>query len=325
MKRGLVLGKFLPPHTGHLYLLEFARNFCSDLTVVVGTLASEPIDGALRHAWMRELCPGAKVLHLTDENPQSPEQHPEFWAIWRASLRRILPQPPDLVFASERYGERLAHELEARFVIVDPARCAVPVSGTAVRANPLAHFDHLPLCVRAHYALRVSIFGPESTGKSTLAAQLAEHYRTQWVPEYARAFLEHRAGDVRAEDMVTIARGQGAAEDALARAANRILFCDTDPLATQIWSAALFDQVPDAVTQAAQGRVYDLTLLLDTDVPWVADSVRYLPEDRARFFGECQRALRAAGRNVVALRGNFERRFALARAAVDALLRERGV
>ncbi|HMR76249.1 MAG TPA: AAA family ATPase [Polyangiaceae bacterium] len=323
MTRGLVLGKFLPPHAGHLYLLEFAQNFCSELTVVVGTLESEPIPGPLRFEWMRELCPRAQVLHLADENPQSPEEHPEFWAIWRGSLQRILPQPPDLVFASERYGERLAHELEAGFVVVDPARTALPVSGSAIRERPLAHFAFLPPCVRAHYALRISIFGPESTGKSTLSAQLAEHYQTQWVPEYARAFLEHRAGDLRDEDMATIARGQACAEDALARSANRILFCDTDPLATQLWSDALFSQVPDVVVQAAAGRSYDLTLLLEPDVPWVADPVRYLPEQRDGFFSACRRALQRADRRVVTLRGNFEQRFVAARAAVDALLEEK--
>ena len=324
MTRGLVLGKFLPPHAGHLYLLEFAKNFSTELTVVVGSLEREPIAGALRMQWMRELCPGARVVHLTDENPQSPEEHPEFWAIWRASLARLLPEPPDVVFASESYGERLAHELEARFVVVDPARSALNVSGSAVRARPLAHFSHLPPCVRAHYALRVSIFGPESTGKSTLAAQLARHYDTQWVPEYARAFLEHRRGDVREQDMALIARGQAAAEDALARAANRILFCDTDPLATQLWSQALFGTAPDDVCAPARGRSYDLTLLLDAGVPWVADSVRYLPEGGARFLDACSRTLEQAGRNVVTLRGSFSERFSAARAAVDALLCQRG-
>ena len=87
MTRGLVLGKFLPPHAGHVYLCEFARNYVDELTIVVGTLAREPIAGTTRFAWMRELFPFDRVVHLTDENPQDPSEHPAFWDIWRASLR----------------------------------------------------------------------------------------------------------------------------------------------------------------------------------------------------------------------------------------------
>src|SRR5688572_12742104 len=98
--RGLVLGKFMPPHLGHLHLVEFARSWVAELVVVVGTLAREPIPGELRHRWMKELAPWAKVVHLTDENPQDPSEHPDFWEIWRASLKRVVPEPIDWVFAS---------------------------------------------------------------------------------------------------------------------------------------------------------------------------------------------------------------------------------
>ena len=131
MTRGMVLGKFLPPHAGHLHLLDFAQRMADELCVVVGTLAAEPISGALRHAWIRELAPAAQVLHLTDENPQHPAEDPDFWGIWRRSLERILPAPVDLVFASEAYGETLAEVLGARFIPVDLERTALPISGTA--------------------------------------------------------------------------------------------------------------------------------------------------------------------------------------------------
>src|SRR5262249_35302247 len=161
-------------------------------------------------------------------NPQDPSEHPEFWHIWRASLLRVLPGAPDFVFASDAYGAKLAEVLGARFVPVDPARSAVPISGTLVRADPLSHWEHLPRPVRAYYAKRVVGFGPESTGKSTLARRLAAHFRTVHVPEFARSWLETAGGRVTPEDMPIIARGQLAAEDALAREANRVLFCDTD-------------------------------------------------------------------------------------------------
>jgi HTH-type transcriptional regulator, transcriptional repressor of NAD biosynthesis genes len=322
MTRGMVLGKFLPPHAGHLYLCEMAERAVDDLAVVVGTLAREPIPGALRHAWMSELLPRSRVLHLTDENPQEPSEHPDFWAIWETSLRRVLPWEPDVVFASERYGERLAAIWGAEFVPVDVARAAIPVSGTRVRERPMEAWPHLPRCVRPWFARRVCIFGPESTGKSTLATALAAHFDTVAVPEYARAHLELRGGALDASDMPRIARRQRAAEEALARSANRLLVADTDPLTTAVWSEALFGRVdPEVAALAAESR-YALTLLLDVDVPWVPDVARYLPGERASFFARCEAALVAHGRRYQILRGSWDERFDAACRAIAPLLED---
>ncbi len=319
MTHGLVLGKFLPPHAGHVYLCEFARRWVDELTIVVGTLAREPIPGELRFAWMKELFPNDRVVHLTDENPQDPSEHPDFWAIWRASLRRVVGREVDVVFASEAYGERLARELGARFVAVDPARSIVPVSGTAIRADPRAHWARVPRCVRPHFVRRVSIVGPESTGKTTLAQRLAAALDTTWVPEWARTLLEAHGSDVAAIDWMDVVRGQIASEEALARDANRTLVCDTDPLATTVWADVLLGACPAGVREAARSRRYDLTLLTSPDVPWVADPVRYLPEGGADFFARMEAALRAHDRRYVILRGTWDEREATARAAIAAL------
>jgi HTH-type transcriptional repressor of NAD biosynthesis genes len=320
MTRGMVLGKFLPPHAGHVYLCEFARRWVDDLTIVVGTLKAEPIPGETRFAWMRELFPFDRVVHLTDENPQDPSEHPDFWSIWQSSLERALPSPPDLVFASDAYGEKLAAVLGARFVAVDPERSVFPVSGTSIRTNPLAHWDQLPRCVRPHFVKRVSVLGPESTGKTTLARALAEKFRTVWVPEWARTLLEQRGGALEGLDWREIVRGQIASEESLARDANRVLICDTDPLVTTVWAEALLGACPAAVSNGAEARRYDLTLLTDADAPWVADSVRYLPKGGRAFFARCEDALQRAGRRYVVLRGTWEERTAQACAAIAEVL-----
>jgi HTH-type transcriptional repressor of NAD biosynthesis genes len=119
MTRGFVLGKFLPPHNGHVHLCETARRMCDELVIVVGSLASEPIPGEQRVAWMRELVPGATVLHLTEELPQLPHEHPEFWKLWRESLRALVGGRVDRVFSSDAYGLRLAAELGATWIPID--------------------------------------------------------------------------------------------------------------------------------------------------------------------------------------------------------------
>jgi HTH-type transcriptional regulator, transcriptional repressor of NAD biosynthesis genes len=317
---GMLLGKFLPPHLGHVYLAEFAGRYVDRLTVVVCSLKREPIPGELRFRWMRELLPFDNVVHLTDELPQEPGEHPDFWALWKASLERVLPRRPDYVFASEDYGAPLAEVLGGRFVPVDRARSAVAVSGTTIRSDPMRHWDFLPRCVRPYFLRRVCVFGPESTGKTTLARRLAEHFSTAWVPEYARTLIEAQGGQVAFEDMERIARGQAASEEALARNGRRVLVADTDVLTTLIWSETLFGRCPDWVREQAQKRSYDLHLLLDVDVPWVADVARYLPENRSGFFERCRQELEARQKPYVILRGGWEQRFSDAVAAIERLI-----
>ena len=321
-KTGMILGKFLPPHRGHTYLVNFARNYVDDLVVVVGTLKNESIPGELRHRWMAELFPDIHVAHLTDENPQHPNEHPDFWNIWRESLKAVLPWKLNVVFASEAYGVRLARELDAEYVPVDPSREIMPVSGTAIRTDPWRHWQFLPDPVRAHYAIRVCVFGPESTGKSILAMKLAQRYQTVFVPEYARTLLELKRGELTQADIPRIARGQISSEDALARNCNRVLFCDTDVLATKIWSETLYGSCPNWIADEADKRICDLYLVTDVDVPWVKDSVRYLPNDRRTFLDSCVRALEGRGRRYVQLSGNWDQRLERAYSAVDQLLRE---
>jgi len=317
-----MLGKFLPPHAGHRYLADFARNYCDELTILVCTLQQEPIDGALRYAWMRRIFPDCRVVHITDDVPQTPAEHPEFWAIWRALVLGAMPEGVDLVFASEDYGFKLAEVLNAEFVPVDPGREMMPVSGTALRENPLKYWRYIPDEVRPYYLKRVCVFGPESTGKSTLSADLARHFDTLYVHEYARPLLDYKDGRCDYADIERIARGQAAAEDALALRANRVLFCDTDALTTTIWSDVFFGKCPDWVLEEAERRTYDLYLLLDVDVPWIDDAQRNLGEADARraFFARCKQALDERGRPYVHIYGPWAERFARAVAAVEQCL-----
>jgi NadR type nicotinamide-nucleotide adenylyltransferase len=316
----MILGKFLPPHRGHVYAVEFARRFCDRLTVLVCSIAREPIPGRLRFGWMRELFPDCDVRHVSDELPQEPGEHPDFWPIWRDVVRRNTPALPRYVFASEQYGHKLSEVLGATFIPVDIGREAMPVSGTAVRTDPMTHWEHIPDCVRPYFVKRVCVFGPESTGKSTLARDLGRHFRTAWVPEFARGLLDHKGGRCDAEDIELIACGQVASEDALARQANRVLICDTDPLTTTIWADVLFGNCPPAVAKLAEERTYDQYLLLDVDVPWVDDAQRFLPHHRREFFDRCEMELKRRGRPYVVVRGGWEERFRTAVGAVEGLI-----
>lgn len=318
----MLLGKFHPPHRGHVYLVDFARRYVDELTVLVCSLQAETIPGRLRWEWLCEMFPRCRVVHVTDENPQEPHEDPEFWSIWHDTIRRVLPEEegPDYVFASEAYGAPLAELLGATWIPVDCDRELVPISGTEIRANPLKHWELLPEVVRPHFLRRVCLFGPESTGKTTLARRLAERFETCWVHEYARPYLALRNDEVHGEDFLPIAKGQAAAEEAMTRCARRVLFADTDALTTALYHEFFIGPVPPWLVLAASEARYDLTLLCDVDCPWTADPQRFFPEERQRHFERFRDALAEHGRPHVLLSGDWEQRFETAVEVVATLL-----
>lgn len=138
---------------------------------------------------------------------------------------------------------------------------------------------------------RISLTGPESAGKSSLAAQLAAHYGTAWVPEHARAYLEAHGPAYALPDLEAIARGQLAAEDAVAAQATGQLFCDTDLLVVKIWAENAFGTCPAWVLAELAKPRYALTLLLAPDLPWAPDPLREHPDPAQRwYFYELYRA-----------------------------------
>lgn len=298
----------MPPHAGHLHLCDFASAYADDLTIMVCSLSTEPIDGALRHAWMSELYPRARVIHWPHDIPQTPEDHPDFWPIWRAAVREIHPEPIDVVFASEPYGVKLAEVLGAEFVPVDPQRAAFPVSGTAVRADPFGNWAFLPAPVRAHYARRVCLFGPESTGKTTLTAALARQFQTSHAPEYGRTYTDYFGVDCTPDDLLRIAAGQTAAIAAAARQSNRVMFTDTDAVMTAVWADMLTGGRPAEL--AGPLPICDLYLLCDIDAPWIDDGTRYFPDQSVRraFMDRCRAELEARGARYHTLSGGWAER-----------------
>jgi HTH-type transcriptional regulator, transcriptional repressor of NAD biosynthesis genes len=320
---GMILGKFMPPHRGHQHLIDRAREYVAELTILVCSLEREPIPGRLRYEWMKEMYPELRVIHVTAENPSTPDEHPDFWEIWTETIRR-LPVKPQAVFTSEDYGDELARRLGARHVAVDPMRRAVPVSATAIRADPYANWAFIPECVRPYFVRRVAIVGPESTGKTTLARRLAAHYQTAWVPEFARQYLDAKdaarpLAGLTPADIAEIARGQVAGEDGRARQANRLLICDTDLLTTRLWSEHFFGTCEDWLCQAASRRRYDLHLLACADTAWVADPHRAAPDSREQFLNRLRGELQLGGRRFVMISGTFDERLRQAIAAIDSL------
>ncbi|MBY8826079.1 AAA family ATPase [Sphingomonas colocasiae] len=313
---GFLLGKFMPPHRGHVLLCETARTLVDRLTILVCWLPDDPVPGPLRLQWMRALFPDCEVIGHDATVPQEPADHPDFWPIWRGIVKTAHPDPIDFVFASDAYGQRLADEVGARFLPVDPERRAAPISGSAVRADPWRHWSDIPAPVRPYYARSICLHGPESVGKSVLSARLAAHFETDLVPEYGRTWCEQFGTDLTMDDLIWIARGHDAMTRAALRQCNRRLILDTDPLMTAAWAEMLFGRRDPWFDR--WDATADLYLLLDTDLPWRDDGTRLFgaPADRARFLEVSRAELERRGVRWAIVDGEGEARFEAALAAI---------
>jgi NadR type nicotinamide-nucleotide adenylyltransferase len=134
---------------------------------------------------------------------------------------------------------------------------------------------------------KIVVTGPESTGKSTLCEQLAANYNTQWVPEYAREYLMNLGRPYTYDDLLIIARGQLQQEDRIvASLQTPLVFIDTDMYVMKVWCEYVFGKCHSFILDEIVNRKYDLYLLCNTDLPWVADELREYPdlESRGRLY-----------------------------------------
>ena len=325
VRRGFLLGKFMPPHAGHISLIDAARRLVDELTILVCWLPDDPIPGESRLGWMRELFPDCRVLGHGEAAPQQPGGSADFWPVWRGIVRSVHPEPIDYVFAGEAYGAELACQVGGLFVPLGGRILGAPsdpiggLTASAVRRDPAGHWPLLPLPVRRHYQQRVCLHGGESTGKSTLAAMLADHFQTVTVGEYGRSHCEVYKDELTANDLQLIADAQQAMIEAAAPWAGPLLLIDTDALMTAAWCEMLLGNRPEAMMRCARA---DLYLLLEPDVPWVDDGTRFFADAarRSQFNSIVEQVLIDAKVRFARISGTFDQRETAAMAAIDALL-----
>lgn len=269
---GVVVGKFMPPHRGHRFLIETALSRCERVVVIVCGKPVDPIPPELRVAWLRELVPAAELLLIDDRYDENDTR------VWAENTMGWLGRAPDVVFTSEDYGERYASMMGARHVMVDRARLTVPCSGTAVRSDPFAMWDFIDPPLKEWFAKRIVIVGAESTGTTTLAVDLADALDTIWVAEYGREYSALKQGRGEAvwnsAEFMEIAREQTRREDAAARESNRILVCDTNVFATVQWHRRYMGTRLPELEEFAQGCRVHLYVLTGDEIPFVQDGLR---------------------------------------------------
>ena len=166
-------------------------------------------------------------------------------------------------------------------------------------------------------SIKVVITGPESTGKSTLSEQLATHFNTSYVPEYARAYLKKTQGVYTEKDLLAIARGQIATEDALLAKNPELLIYDTSLEVLRVWSEWKYSSCDPFILGQARSRIPDLFLLMKPDLPWEADPLRENQYDRDNLYDYYLKTLNEYEAKVVEIYGDGPLRTKMAVNAIN--------
>jgi HTH-type transcriptional repressor of NAD biosynthesis genes len=320
-KHGLVVGKFYPPHLGHSFLIDQAEEKSQKTTVIVAARTTESISPWLRARWIKTMHPRVEVKVIL-----IPEELSDDDSVgWGDYTKRVLAEEKvDAVFTSEDYGDPYSKQLGAVHVLVDKKRATIPISGTLVRRDPIKYAQYLNPVVKAYFVMRIAIVGTDSTGKTTLTRQLAEHFKTCWVPEYGRIYTEGKYTSNRiwkSREFELIADGQLMMEDHLAEDCNGLLFCDTDVMITALWHERYLMSKNSYVESLAKNKTYDLYILTDPNTPFEDDGTRDIGQEnlRYRMHVRITEKLIEGNCNTLSVYGNQEQRLTQAIRAVNSL------
>jgi NadR type nicotinamide-nucleotide adenylyltransferase len=273
---GLTLGKFAPLHQGHQFLIETALAEVDRLIVVIydsPEVTTVPL--TVRANWIRQLYPMVEVLEAWD-GPNQVGDTAEIKGLQERYILGLLAHHQigaiSHFYSSEFYGEHMSQALGAQNRVVDQARIQVPVSATRIRNDPYQQRAFLDQVVYRDLITKVVFVGAPSTGKTTLAAQLAEQYHTCWMPEYGREYWEAHQHERRLTpaQLVEIAEGHLLREERLLPEANRYLFCDTNAITTYMFALDYHGSAEARLITLAEHatRRYDLVFLCGDDIPY---------------------------------------------------------
>ena len=311
--RGLTLGKFAPLHRGHQHLIDTALAEVDALVVIIyDAPETTGIPLNVRAGWLRRLYPQVEVIEAWDgptdvgDTPEIRQAH-ERYVIERLKVRGVTH-----FYSSEFYGEHMSRALGAMDRRVDPARVAVPISGTQVRADPFVARTFIHPLVYRDLVGNIVLLGAPSTGKTTLSARLAETYGTVWMPEYGREYWEQHQVERRLSmaQLVELAEGHLLREESLLPHANRYLFTDTNAITTAMFSLAYHGAVAPRLAELAlqaQSR-YDLVIVCDSAIPYDDTWDRSGDADRQVFQKQILADLRVRRLPFLLVRGDVEAR-----------------
>lgn len=317
-----------PLHRGHVATILKAAGECRELYIVLSySLQREETDYRLRHQWLAQTVshlPHVHIIDLEDDAPTKEAYTEEHWQAGAEKIRQLIGKPVDAIYCGSDYcADRPSpyerHYPEARIIYTN--RAEIPISSSAIRQAPRQHWQYLARAARPHFVRKVLIIGHESTGKSTMAQNLAALYDTEFVPELGRDVCARCGGTeyMLRGDFEEIVSAHRAAIVEACRRANRYLFIDTDAITTYWYASLSGIDMPRPTPDE-----FHLILFLEADVPFVQDDLRSAAnnegESRSEFSDALKQLYRDSGYSFHTIRGaSYSERLSQAMQYIDSL------
>lgn len=313
MTKAFVFGKFLPFHKGHEAMINFALSKCDFLTILVCCSDKENIAGAIRSSWIQKTFNPEKKIeirtlnYLESELPNTSESSKEVSAIWAKIFKKQFPDYT-LLITSEEYGNLVAAYMNIEHLAFDLSKKLFPVSATAVRNNLFANWNFLPISVKPYFALKVVILGTESTGKTTLAEKLSQHFKCSLVPEVARDIISN-SNFFTCNDLYLVAAEHAKLIEETITSNSPLVIIDTDIHTTISYSRFIFEKELEVSSDIYTSNKANSYLYLSKDVKYHQDGTR-LNETRRNLLDLSHRqVLSRHNIDIIEINGDWDERF----------------
>lgn len=332
-KVGMYGGSFNPLHLGHVNNIITASNLCEKLYIVLSVTNDEnEIDHRERFMWLKNITSemeNVEVFEIFDKNISKDTYD---WETGANDIKNYINKPIDVVFSGDDYqGKDRWEKLYPGSEIYYIPRSNINISSTEIRENPYKYFAYLPNCVKPYYTKKVCIIGTESTGKTTLARNLAKYFNTTHVEEAGRYICDDAGGidNMQPYHYFEILFKHKQLEKEALKNANKILLIDTDSLITLYYYQLGFENTNElnkAFGDVAKGisvlNNYDLYIFLEPDVEWVQDGTRTYgePEVREENNKKLKKIFDENGIKYVCVNGDYDNRYQQSKQLIEKIL-----